>query len=158
MKIGVVSDTHYHPCYFNLERLTPYFKDVDMVVHAGDIGNIEILKFLSKFGEVKVVKGNNDFNYKYLNEKEKFSINNFNIGVTHGHIGNMYNIKENAFKSFEGIDLIVFGHTHKPLVEYYRGVLMVNPGSTTRPRAKERISTIAIIEIKNEINAKIIKL
>jgi len=158
MKIGVVSDTHYHSCYFNLERLTKHFNDVDMIVHAGDIGNIEILKFLSKFGEVKVVKGNNDFNYKYLNEKEQFTLRNFKIGVTHGHIGNGYNIKENAFNSFKDVNVIIFGHTHKPLVEYYKGVLMVNPGSTTRPRAKERISTIAIIEIDDEVSAKIINL
>ncbi len=157
MKIGVLSDTHYYPNKFDLNRLESHFKDVSLIIHAGDVGDISILKFLSKFGEVKVVAGNNDFNHNYLETKEIFEVDKYKIGLTHGYVGEGYNIKMNAYKAFKNVDIIIYGHTHRPSIEYYNDVLMINPGSLTRPRTKNKKSTIAILNIDNELKAEIVE-
>ncbi|MFP4457079.1 MAG: metallophosphoesterase family protein [Clostridia bacterium] len=157
MKIGVISDTHYQPSRFDLNRLTKHFKDVSIIMHAGDVGDISILKYLSRFGEVNVVAGNNDYNLNYLNKKEIIKIDKYSIGLTHGHIGNELNIKHNAYKSFNDVDIIIYGHTHRPSIEYYNDVLMINPGSLTRPRTKDRKSTVAILYIDDELRAEIVE-
>jgi len=157
MKIGVLSDTHYYPNRFDLNRLKPHFNDLSFIMHAGDVGDISILKFLSKFGEVKVVAGNNDYHLNYLNRKEIVEVKGYQIGLTHGHIGKAYDIKQNAYQSFKNVDIIIYGHTHRPTIEYYNNVLMINPGSLTRPRTQEKKSTVAILCIDKEPKAKIVQ-
>ena len=81
MKIGLLSDTHG---FFD-KKIYNYFKDVDEIWHAGDIGNIKVLDDLIGFKKTRVVYGNID-DYKIRNCCKKeliFSINNHNIYITH---------------------------------------------------------------------------
>lgn len=129
MKIGVVSDTHSQELP---EQMLNDFKNVDFILHAGDICSQETLAILEKIKEVKGVAGNMDnslirrrFEKIQIIEVEKFA-----IGLVHGEgpPNGLLDIVRKKFKD-KKVDAIVYGHSHNPLNEVIDGVLMFNPGS-----------------------------
>ncbi|MCK5451256.1 MAG: metallophosphoesterase [Candidatus Omnitrophica bacterium] len=159
MKIGVISDTHIPitaatlPC-----KACDYFKNCDLIVHAGDIVDESVVKKLETLAETKAVAGNMDSCVlkNKLPEKILFEVEGKKIGVIHG-TGPKVKIKERVRKAFKcKPDVIIFGHSHVPLNEEDGGILFFNPGSATDSLCACRC-TFGIIEIKNgEIRAKII--
>ncbi len=113
-----------------------------MIIHAGDIGSVEILEKLKEIAPVIAVRGNIDT--KPWTEKlslwQIIELEHINIYVMHD-IGK---IKINPQEA--DIQLIIMGHSHKPGKEKKDGVLYVNPGSAGPRRFKLPIS-VALIEI-----------
>jgi len=134
MKIGVVSDTHIPVSASKLPpKILSYFKDCDMIVHAGDVVEPEVLERLQKIAETKAVFGNMDSPKvkAALPEKIIFNVCGKSIGVTHGKgaPAKIIDTVKNMFS--EKMDVIIFGHSHAPYNETIDGTLLFNPGSPT---------------------------
>lgn len=162
MKIGVISDTHIPDRAKDIPgEILEDFKNVDMVIHAGDFVDLGVLdKLRSVCANVKAVYGNMDHHEvrKRLAEKEIIEIGNYKIGVMHG-IGapsKLIEFMEGAFKN-DFVDLIIFGHSHTPLFEKKNNILFFNPGSPT-DEIFSPYNSYGIIEIGDKIEAKIIRI
>lgn len=146
MKILIVSDTHRrNEKYIEvLERAAP----VDMVVHCGDIEGSEYLIAEAAGCPVQMVVVNNDF-FSDLPREKEFYIGKYKVWLTHGH--NYYVSMNNEFLKQEArsreVDIVMFGHTHKPLVDIEQGLITVNPGSLTYPRQGNRRPSYIIMDL-----------
>ena len=130
MKVGLISDTHgwIHP------RLFDYFRDVDEIWHAGDIGTIETAGLLSEFKTLKAVYGNIDGPdiRKVYNEHLIFDAERLRVWITHvggspGHYDKR--IRSSLYDNPPG--LFICGHSHIAKVMYDKkgGFLFMNPGA-----------------------------
>lgn len=160
MKIGVISDTHI-PQRANTipSEVLEGFRGVDLILHAGDLVDIAVLKELKKIASVKAVVGNMDSAVvsKDLPKKEIIKVNNFKIGLIHGY-GSPIGLKERIRREFDDkIDMIIFGHSHKPEMVTEDGILFFNPGSPT-DKFFSPYRSYGIVEINDKIEAKIIKI
>lgn len=146
MKILIVSDTHRkNDTYLKLiEELGP----LDMVIHCGDIEGSEYLFAQAAGCPVQMVTGNNDFFSDMPSEKE-FRIGKYKIWLTHGHtyyvsMGNEH-IKREA--RARGVDIVMYGHTHRPVIDVEPDLITINPGSLTYPRQEGRQPSYIIMEL-----------
>ncbi len=158
MKIGVISDTHSLPIP---RKLWDVLSQVDLIVHAGDVCDIETLKKLKAIKEVKVVQGNmcDPQLKKKLPLKEYFECEGIRIGVHHGHIGGK-DALSNAAEQFKGqpLDIIIYGHSHHAFNQEINHILFFNPGSPNDV-VKAKFFSYGVIEIHNgKFQANIIKL
>ena len=151
MKIGVISDTHAQNIDDIPSSLIDELEKLDLVIHAGDITERDVLEGLREIGEVKAVHGNMDSNElkRMLPDRRTLDIEGKQIGVCHGS-GGPWGIAERVRSLFGEVDVIIFGHSHLPCNEYIRGTLMFNPGRTR--------DSFGILTIEKEIKAEIIKL
>lgn len=146
MKILIVSDTHRkNDNYIKvLERIAP----VDMVIHCGDIEGSEYLIAESAGCPVQMVTGNNDF-FSDLPREKEFMVGKYKIWLTHGH--NYYvsmsneNLKHEA--RMRGVDIVLYGHTHRPVIDIAGDIIAVNPGSLTYPRQEGRRPSYVIMDL-----------
>jgi putative phosphoesterase len=149
-KIAVISDTH------GLIRSSAgkYLKDVDMIMHAGDVDEPGILEDLKKISPVVAARGNMDTGAwaERLPKFEIVQIDNISLYVRH-------NIDElDLDPEAAGIKVVISGHTHQPSVIKKSGVLFLNPGSIG-PRRHDYPISMAIICIKNGlVNVELIEL
>lgn len=161
MKIGVISDTHIGE---NIDRLNnfldKYMKDMDMLIHAGDYKTSEVVTALKKCKSFVGVWGNVDDNNikELIPEKRIIEIENYKIGIFHGH-GARKSTLDRAYDAFknDNVDIIIFGHSHQPLIKTKNGVLMLNPGSPTNKRKEQWFSCI-LLEIEGssiDVNLKL---
>ena len=149
MKVLIVSDTHRrNENYIKvLEQVSP----VDMVIHCGDIEGSEYLIAQSAGCPVQMVTGNNDF-FSDLPREKEFNVGRYKVWLTHGH--NYYvsmsneNLKHEA--RMHGVDIVIYGHTHKPVVDIEGDIIAVNPGSLTYPRQENRKPSYIIMELDRE--------
>ncbi len=141
MKIGVVSDTHLakiDPSNAQqqkfLQKAEELFKDASLILHAGDVGSLEVINFLEKLAPVKAVFGNMDdlLLRRFLPEKLVLELEEVKIGLTHGS-GAPWEITKRLLQVFnnDDLDCLVFGHTHEPFKQVVSGILLFNPGSPT---------------------------
>ena len=167
LRIGIISDTHIpDKCEHIPQVILQAFKDVDMVMHAGDIVSLEAIDELkSACSRVAVVVGNMDHEAvkKKYPLKQVFEILGYRIGLMHGSGAplNLIAVLKDAFKQ-DNCDIIIFGHSHKPMNENIDGILFFNPGSATDLSAGCN-NSYGIIELKDKqgnrsIDAKIIKI
>ncbi|MFH1798880.1 MAG: metallophosphoesterase family protein [Candidatus Omnitrophota bacterium] len=160
MKIGVISDIHVPSAAKNLPaEVRDYFKDCDLIIHAGDAVEISVIKELEKIAKTKAVRGNMDNCdlKRQLPEILILNVENKKIGVTHGS-GSGDKVIEKVKQVFkQKLDIIIFGHSHLPFNDEIDGTLFLNPGSPT-DRIFSPYRSIGIIEINGGIRAKIIKL
>lgn len=135
-KIGLISDTHGR-----LPRaVKDIFKDVNAIIHAGDVGSTLVMRELEELAPVTAVRGNCDFGITaaFLEDVELLDAAGHKIAVMHGFSQS----KTFVNKGFSGI--IVFGHTHNPQKFERDGIVFINPGSASQPRLLER-GTVAIL-------------
>jgi len=130
IKIGVISDTHLsHPTKELQDLVDGPFKEVDMILHAGDMTE---LKVLDSFSGKKVVAvcGNMDSSMvrKEFPAHRVFGAGSFKIGLIHGW-GGAQGIEERIVREFDGVDCIVYGHTHHPSRDEREGIFFFNPGA-----------------------------
>jgi len=162
MKIVVISDTHIPDRAAVLpEKLLHEIKNADMLIHAGDFVSLEFLEKLKSLSKkIKAVCGNMDPQEikDVVPEKEIFKAGNFKIGVFHGS-GAPHSIFELMHEEFkrDKLDIIVFGHTHSAFNVKQGDTLFFNPGSPTDKLCKDG-NTYGIIEVNDEITAKILKI
>lgn len=159
MKIIVIADTHMSKKRNQLpSRLVKELKMAALIIHAGDWKSMEVYKMLSEYGEVKGVYGNVDGE----DIKEKFSsqeildLEGYKIGIVHGH-GEKKTTEKRAIETFDGeeTDVIIFGHSHIPMMRYFKKTLLFNPGSPTYKRKLPHYS-FGILDIGEEIRAEIV--
>ncbi|GAA0180349.1 metallophosphoesterase family protein [Clostridium sediminicola] len=149
-KIGVISDTHG----FLRTEVKEWFNDVDLIIHAGDVGNIQVLEELKAIAPVVAVRGNVDRDdlTKKLASWELIEIGNKSIYIIHNI--DMIDIEPKDVN----IDMVVFGHSHVAEEKTIEGVLYLNPGSAG-PKRFLLPSTAAILQIEdNNITIKFINL
>jgi len=161
MKIVVISDTHIPDRAKELpQRIVDEFKGADLIIHAGDFTNKEVLEKLKSSAQVKAVHGNMDpiEIVAKLPRKEIVKCGKFNIGIFHGS-GNPDGIVVQLQNEFQNdkVDIIIFGHSHKPMNEKIGKILFFNPGSPT-DKFFAPFNSFGIIEINDKISAKIVKL
>ena len=137
-RIGLLSDTH---SYLD-PRVLEYFKDVDEIWHAGDIGDSMVLQMLREYKPTRAVYGNMDGGeVRYcLDEFYRFRVEGVNVFMTHiGGYPGKYNpvlipmfqkAKESGDENHR-IDLFVCGHSHilKVAYDHKWGFLTMNPGA-----------------------------
>ena len=149
-KIGIISDTH------GLLRpeVIHEFKDVDMIIHAGDIGSNDVLESLESVANVYCVRGNTDNGElaAYLPKTEVIEVGNLYLYLIH-------DINElDLNPAAAGFNAVVFGHSHIPKIRVKDGVHFFNPGSAGPKRFKMPTSA-GILYISDEsINGVLINL
>lgn len=146
MKILIVSDTHRQNR--NLEEVLKKTGPVDMLLHLGDAEGSEYYIESIAGCPVEIVAGNNDF-FSNLEKEKEIQIGRYKVLLTHGHYYyvsfNTETIKEEA--RARGFDIVMFGHTHKPLVDIGCDVTAINPGSLSYPRQEGRRPSYIIMEL-----------
>jgi putative phosphoesterase len=140
----IVSDTHGDVDV--LERLLNAVGNVDYLIHLGDHAwDIEHVDFQ---GETHVVRGNTDRKSDAPLEKI-IVLSDQRILLTHGHIEHVkYFLTRLYLKALsEEVDVVLFGHTHTPLIIREQGILFINPGSLSRPRGENQ-GTYGILKME----------
>jgi putative phosphoesterase len=134
MRIAVLADTHVNRLEHLPKKIIDSLSTVDLIIHAGDFTDLELLKELKQLREVKAVHGNMDSRElkTVLPVKEIVEIENKLIGITHGS-GGPWGIEERIRKMFEPdqIDIIVYGHSHRSQNKVINDILFFNPGKAT---------------------------
>lgn len=152
--IGLISDTHIPSRSKKLpDRVFEVFKDVDLIIHAGDLTQIEVVKELEKIAPVVAVHGNMDGHdvRARLPEFNSVEIYGWKIGVMHdpGALWGMGEMKNVAKEN--GLDVLVFGHTHRQSLKWEDSVLFINPGSPTDPLPPMLVKpTVALLLVTEE--------
>ncbi|MBU4377136.1 MAG: metallophosphoesterase [Candidatus Omnitrophica bacterium] len=160
MRIGVLSDTHIPRACPNIPaEILSAFKGADLILHAGDLVEMSVLRELEKLAKTKAVYGNMDGPElrKLLGEKEIIKVKGFSIGLVHGYgpPANLINYVKDEFS--EKVDVIVFGHSHSPVNEIKDGILFFNPGSPT-DKIFAKYKSYGMLTIADGIKGEIIKI
>jgi len=134
MRIAVLADTHVNMLEDLSKKTIDALSTVDLIIHAGDFTDVQLLKELKGLRTVKAVQGNMDSRELkvMLPAKEIVEIENKRIGITHGS-GGPGGIEERVRKVFESdrIDIVVYGHSHQSQNKVLEDVFLFNPGKAT---------------------------
>ena len=138
--VGLISDTHglLRPGVF--EALA----GVELILHAGDVGEDDILDALARIAPVYAVAGNTDAPRRRLSKELVREVGGLAIHVSHGH--------ETGSPTPEKLlaryphDVLVYGHTHRSLVSHADGRLVVNPGAAG-PRRFDLLPSVGRLTI-----------
>ena len=145
-RILVVSDSHGRGG--NIKAVIKQVGKVDMLIHCGDVEHEEEYIRGLIDGPVHMVAGNCDY-FCDLPEDDIFEVEGYRIMVTHGHRyfvhGSTMFLKEYALE--HGIDIVMYGHIHRPYIEIGEDVTILNPGSIAYPRQEDRKRTFLLMEI-----------
>ncbi|HOK22604.1 MAG TPA: metallophosphoesterase family protein [Candidatus Hydrothermia bacterium] len=159
MRALILADTHIpHRAKALPNRVIDEIKSIDIIIHAGDFTSYAFFDELKSLKNIYAVRGNMDDDklYEVLPETAIFSIEGVKIALYHG-IGAAWGIDQKVFEKFskyEELNLIIFGHSHKPFKSEVNGVTLFNPGSPTDTIFAPQRS-YGILEI---VNGKIIKI
>ena len=150
MKVLIVSDTHRQN--ENFMRAMDREEPIDLLIHCGDIEGSEYLISRRAGCPVYMVAGNNDF-FSDLPREKEFQIGKYKVLLVHGNtygvsMGNR-ELKQEARD--RGVDIVMYGHTHKPVVDQGRDVIAINPGSLTYPRQEGRRPSYIVMTITDGI-------
>jgi putative phosphoesterase len=155
--IGVISDTH-GKFDSNLPRL---FKACDHILHAGDIGDLCVLHQLEKLAPVTAILGNIDEGNLPPDFQLEQSLQLYGIHIFILHIlGNPRHLNAPLRQKLEKMapDVVIFGHSHRPLLEKIGSVLYLNPGSAG-PRRFSLPRSVGLLKVRGpEFNAEIIQI
>ena len=150
LRVALLSDTH------GLMRgeVRTFAAGCDYIIHGGDIGSAQILDELATVAPLFAVRGNNDTQEwaARLPETEMIRIGGAFVYVIHDL--SQLDIEPHA----AGVQVIVSGHSHKPLVEERDGILYVNPGSCGPRRFKLPISVGELVVAGAQVSARTIEL
>ena len=128
-RLGVIADTHgYLP-----PTVLDSFRNVDVILHAGDVGSSEILTALAQVAPVVAVRGNMDCGpwADRLAEKESIRLGDRVVYMIH----DVLRLRADTIR--DDCVVVVAGHTHRSSIERKNGVLFLNPGSAGAPRHGE---------------------
>ncbi|EOS42497.1 metallophosphoesterase [Lachnospiraceae bacterium JLR.KK009] len=149
MKILIVSDTHKK--HDNLVRILEQEENIDLMVHLGDSEGYE--DYIAELAgcPLEIVSGNNDF-FTDLDREKVLEVGKYQVLITHGHYYyvamGVEDLKKEALG--RGMDIVMFGHTHRPLLDYSKGIVTLNPGSVSFPRQEGRRPSYALMELDQE--------
>jgi uncharacterized protein len=151
--LGLISDTH------GLVRAEVHtaLAGVELILHAGDVGGDEVLDELSLIAPVVAVYGNTDAPGRpRLAAEIVRAFDGVSVHVSHGHeVGSPTPAKLLARHAG---DVLVYGHTHRPLIVRAEGRLVVNPGAAG-PRRFDLTPSVARLTIAGgEASAEVVEL
>lgn len=158
IRIGVIADTHMPP--FDdvvCTAIEEAFADVGLILHAGDLVTIRVLDWLEEMAPVLAARGNND---TYLPEDDRLAetqqldVGGTRIGMTHvlpvRRVPEPPSAPELARQcGLEPVpEVWVYGDSHREVLEWRDGVLLLNPGSPTSPHLRVDLpGTVAILTV-----------
>ena len=153
MKILIVSDTHRKN--ENYMKALQKTGSLDLVIHLGDIEGSEYTIQEAAGCPVEMVAGNNDF-FSNLPSEKTLQIGRYCVMITHGHhyyinMGNEM-LKKEAI--VQGADIVMYGHTHKPVIDISNKIIAINPGSLSYPRQENRKPSYIVMEVDERGEAK----
>ena len=135
MRVGILSDTHGMLRPVVLERL----RGCDILLHAGDVGQLEILETLKQIAPVQAVRGNTDYGTGLMDLPESIEgeIGGLPYGMIHqrDHIPDIWPRRHT---------LIVYGHSHRPELEWRGKCLLLNPGAAGARRFHLPLTVAAV--------------
>jgi len=137
--LGVVADTHASPTRSgrSLEPVFEFFRrmNVGLILHAGDVGFAPVLQSLERVAPTVAVRGNADpiDLIETLPDRVWIEAGSRTVLLLHGHHGKTA-LKAARAVAAPGVDLVVFGHSHKPLIDREGQTILFNPGSPTERR------------------------
>jgi putative phosphoesterase len=138
--VGVISDTHGHLS----EQAIQALQGVSLIIHAGDLDQIEVLDQLAEIAPVSAVRGNMDYGPR-LERLPTTQVNQ----IGEAYIYTIHDLgKLDLDPAAAGFQVVVYGHYHRPDVKQRNGVLYLNPGSATSPRMNSRKS-LALLHFHN---------
>lgn len=145
MRIGVISDTHGHLAEGALKALA----GVELILHAGDIGEQAIIEALEQLAPVLAVRGNTDAGTALARQyPAQQQLEQAGVRIFMTHIGGRPDELARALPAEAALrpDVYIFGHSHIALLERRAGVLFLNPGAAGRPRFGGGLS-VALLEL-----------
>jgi putative phosphoesterase len=133
--VGLIADTHG----FLDPRAVKALSGVDLILHAGDVGSPDVLTGLGHIAPVTAVAGNNDTHLAHLAlpELAHISVENARIHVVHRLID---------ASPADDTNVVVYGHSHKPVIAERDARLYINPGAAGRVGFHREI-TIALLRV-----------
>ena len=150
MTVGVISDTHglLRPEVFDA------FQDVELILHAGDIGGDDIFIELQAIAPVLAVRGNMDYGawLADIPAQREIKLGKQRIFLVHDPAHVDFDPEKRGFQG------VVFGHTHRPHLETHKGILMLNPGSAGHRRKNYPISLAILIIRDGQMDAELVEL
>ena len=128
MKSAVISDTHGLLRPEAIEVMTA----ADLILHAGDVGRPEIISALREIAPLRIVRGNVDYGpwADMLPNTDLVEVEEISIYMVHD-IEDLDIVPQAA-----GINIVIYGHSHRPALEKKDGVIFLNPGSAGPRRMK----------------------
>jgi putative phosphoesterase len=131
-RVGLIADTHR----LLRPEAVAFLRGSDFIVHAGDVGDVAVLEELANLAPVTVVRGNNDKGAwaDSISQRAVLQVDDVRIYVLH----DLAELDLDPVAA--GFRVVVFGHSHRPLIETWDGVLYFNPGSAGPRRFKLPIS------------------
>ncbi len=160
MLIGIISDTHIPERAVKIpETVFETFKDVEMILHAGDLISMDVLSELDNLAPTICVQGNMDRIYGLkLPRQEIIKVDGIKIGVDHGEVYPRGETQQLKYIGLEmGVDVLITGHTHSSFIQEVDKMLLLNPGSPTVPRMTD--PSVMLIKVNDKkIDARIIKI
>lgn len=138
IRVAILSDTH--------DVLRPQVLEVirscDALIHAGDFAKETVLDTLRQAGRIYAVRGNNDRTWAvHLKDTLRFEIGGIHFFLTHD--------RRDVDRNLDGVDVVIFGHSHKYFQQEIDGRLWLNPGACGRPRFGGALS-MAVMEIDGQ--------
>ena len=104
---------------------------------------------------IKLLTGNNDF-FSGLDKEKELILGKYKVLLTHGHYyyvsTGIADIKREAIS--RGFDIVMFGHTHRPMLDYGKELITLNPGSLSYPRQDGRQPSYIIMEMNGMEDAQ----
>ncbi|MDX2479651.1 MAG: metallophosphoesterase [Desulfuromusa sp.] len=161
MQVGVLSDTHIHSLDAGIELaqklLNGPFSAVDAILHAGDHVHADLETCFHPLPWYSV-RGNMDGSEGRLPLQRIVKLNKIRIGMVHGW-GTPTGIEKRVLGSFSGrdIDVLVFGHSHRPVCRKVGSILLFNPGSPTDRRSAP-YHTVGLLHIGSEVSGEIVQI
>jgi putative phosphoesterase len=140
--VGLIADTH------GLLRpeVLDAFEGVERILHAGDVGSRDVLEGLGAIAPVTAVRGNVDAGLD-LPQVARCELAGVRVLVVHGdRLGSP--TPETVAKRYTDTDLVVYGHSHQPVLARVGDTLVVNPGSAGRRRYRDPVS-VARAELRD---------
>lgn len=149
MKALIISDSH--GMRSSIQKVFSRVGKMDMVIHLGDICGDEQYIRDNAGCKVCMVEGNNDYRTG-LNREEIIEIGKYRALLTHGH-GSYVSYGTDVIAEEGrtiGMDVVMFGHTHVPVIKQENGLILVNPGSLAFPRQENHKRSFIIMELDRE--------
>lgn len=137
-QVVILSDTH------GLLRpeVLEYLARADVIIHGGDINTQAIVDALAGYAPLHIVRGNNDKEWAQgMPLSLTFSVEGVRFFLVHN--------KRDVPAGLSGVDVVVYGHSHRYAQEERDGVLWLNPGSCGKRRFDQEI-TLALMQVDGD--------
>lgn len=160
MLIGLISDTHIPDRAKEIpEKVITTFKDVDLILHTGDLTSTQVIDELEKIAPTIAIQGNMDrvAGIKLPNAKV-IEVEGLKIGLIHGEVYPRGDTQQLLYLAKQlNANILVSGHSHQPKIEQIEDILLLNPGSPVVPRLADR--TVMLLKINNnDVDVEVVKI